>query len=708
VTDAAVRASPRDRTLLDRFLAAVPVAALALVVLTFYGVEAWLKKTPWVFTDELEWTQLSRSIAATGHAARRGEPIYFKSLYAWLIAPAWWLHSTSSAYAAIKYLNVVVMTATAIPTYLLARMLVSRRAALAVAVLSVCIPAMTYATSLIPEVLAYPYYALSSYVIVRALATRRPAWIAGAIAVSVGALLVRNQLMTVGGSFALAAAILAVTGDRGRRLRAHWTRADHVGAAILVYGALILGNRVFGQHVLQWQISTQYWKGRMFDLGLTAGSAFAVGLGLLPVIGGLSSLALRERRGDPAYRAFAAYLAATVVTLSLYTAVKAAYLSTIFAQLTEERNLIYLSPLLLVGTALCYESRRVSLPVAGAAALFVLYLVLAKPRQLGYPYFEAPGYGILTLANRNFHWDGRDLSIALFVAWLVALAFLAPLVVPGLRARFARPAAVIGAVAVAAWMLTAQIESTRGDEYQAETFFIHLPQPVNWVQVDAHGADVTYLGQQIRDANGLWLHEFWNPAIKHVYSLDGTAPGPGPTVTPDIAAPNGRLTNFTGTPYVLADNGVTLAAPLVARRGELRLYRVHGGWRLLQALQAVDQDGWAGPFAGFTYFKPGGPGMLRVTLSRTAHCGAGLPGRATVLVGPVKLDASRQAAFAHVTTVRRAAVRNCQQEDLEIPVRSTPVRVEVHIAHTFRESASDPRHLGAQVSFSFARSKAKV
>ena len=62
-------------------------------MLSFYFVEAWSRKTPWVFTDELEWTQISRSIAATGHAARRGEPIYFKSIYAYAIAPFWWIHS---------------------------------------------------------------------------------------------------------------------------------------------------------------------------------------------------------------------------------------------------------------------------------------------------------------------------------------------------------------------------------------------------------------------------------------------------------------------------------------------------------------------------------------------------------------------------------------------------------------------------------------
>src|SRR5581483_7353736 len=80
----------RERTLLDRLLAAVPVAGIVLLVLTFYGVEAWTRKTPWLFTDELEWTQISRAIASTGHAARRGEPVFFKSFYAYLIAPFWW------------------------------------------------------------------------------------------------------------------------------------------------------------------------------------------------------------------------------------------------------------------------------------------------------------------------------------------------------------------------------------------------------------------------------------------------------------------------------------------------------------------------------------------------------------------------------------------------------------------------------------------
>ena len=36
----------RARPLLDRVLVAIPIVGLALVVLTFYAIEAWSRKTP--------------------------------------------------------------------------------------------------------------------------------------------------------------------------------------------------------------------------------------------------------------------------------------------------------------------------------------------------------------------------------------------------------------------------------------------------------------------------------------------------------------------------------------------------------------------------------------------------------------------------------------------------------------------------------------
>ena len=144
-----------------------------------------------------------------------------------------------------------------------------------------------------------------------------------------------------------------------------------VGALTLLVGGLFLFNRVFLQKIHTWHWATEYFKSRMVDLGLAAGAALAIGLGLLPVVCGFVALRLPDRRGEPAYRAFAAFLAASIVVFSLYTAGKAAYLSTVFSTLTEERNLIYLSPLLLVATVLVFESRRIDWRIAIAATAFV-------------------------------------------------------------------------------------------------------------------------------------------------------------------------------------------------------------------------------------------------------------------------------------------------------------------------------------------------
>jgi hypothetical protein len=699
VTSVEARPVPgsRSRSLLDRAFAVVPIAGLALVVITFYCVEAWTRKTPWVFTDELEWTQISRAIEETGHSARRGEPIYFKSLYAFVIAPFWAIDSTATAYAAIKYANAVLMTLAAIPTYLLARMMLPKRTALVVAVLAVCIPGMAYATSLIPEVIAYPWFALCAWLVVRALASQRPWPFLWAGLACIVAVLVRAQFATVPAAFVLAGAALWITGARGRSLRRDWTRGDTIGAIVLLIGAFILFNRVVMQHSYIWQYSTQYWKGRMVDLGLQATLAFVVGLGILPVIGGLASLRLRDRRDEPVYRAFVAYFIASIVCLGLYTAVKAAYLSTNTLTVTEERNLIYLSPLMLIGTALVFHARHVDWRIVTAACALVAYLILEKPFQLNYPYFEAPGFSILTIPNRHWHWDNQDLQ------WLL-LGLLAVSVL--LLAWRRRPAvAAIAAVLAGFWLVTAEIAATAGVDNLANRLRANMPAQLDWVDKATGGKPVTYLGKAILDPNGLQLTEFWNRSIKHVYSLDATAPGPGPTATPDIIRSDGLLSRMPDTQYVLADNGVALQATPVRRDGTLTLYRRTGPWKLLEASQYVYADGWAPHESSYTYFRPGQRGTLLVHLSRTGFNGSAPPGRAVMTVGTVHTKPGDAPSFGHIYATRRTLIRNGTEQSIRIPVRSTPVHVRLLISPTFRANAADPRQLAAQVYFAFIPAK---
>src|SRR5207237_3626070 len=100
-----------ERTFADRILAAAPLLSVFFWLCIVYAVEAWAHATPWVFSDELELTKLARSIAATGHPARRGMPYGLHTLWTYLTAPAWRIHDVQHADHTINYLGAVVMTA---------------------------------------------------------------------------------------------------------------------------------------------------------------------------------------------------------------------------------------------------------------------------------------------------------------------------------------------------------------------------------------------------------------------------------------------------------------------------------------------------------------------------------------------------------------------------------------------------------------------
>lgn len=685
-------------TALDRFLAAIPVVLAAIVLLSILLWEAAARKSPTIFTDELEWTQLSRAIASTGHAARRGEPISFKSLYAFLIAPGWWLHSTASAYAAIKYLDTVVMALTAVPVYLLARWLVPARTATLVALGTLCTSAFFYAALLIPEVLAYPAFALYAYVAVRALSGSGRRWTVAAVVLSPLLVEVRTQLVAAVGAAALAACWLWLVGPRGRRLRAGWSRADHIGAAVLLAGVAIVLNRLASPHANEWAVVTQNFRGRIWSYAFVSGSALAIGLGVLPMIAGLASLWVPERRADPRWRAFAAFLGASILTFGLYTGVKAAYLSTFFTSRVQERNLIYLAPLLLVGTAVFFSARRTWWAGVAAATAFVAWLVLGYGYQLGYPYFEAPGYGIAAWANRVLHWDQPHISNALAVTLVVCVAVIA------LRRHTAVVAVAVLATAV--WMVTGEITSARGSEHQAKQFVANMAQPLNWVDRATQRRPVTYLGQHVLDDTGVLLTEFWNRSLEHVDSLDATCCGPGPTLTPGVDRVDGTLRGDSGTPYALTDNGVRLIGPIVDRRADLLLTRIdRHPWRLQDAVYGRDSGGWIQSDGSYAYFGPERTtGTLRVDAGRTAFCApTAPPTTVTIAVGPVGLDPQNNPIVARAVQRARFVLPNCKVITRTFRVRP-PVAVHVHVSPLVVPSEyglTETRALGAQVAYVF-------
>ena len=199
------------------------VAYLSLAAL--YAWQASRRVSPTIFSDEIEFTQISRGIAENGVPSRRGEPSGFDSLYTYLVAPAWWLDDPRPAWEAAKLIGVLTMTAAIFPAYALARFVVSRPWALAAAIVAVAAPPLAYAPYLLEEPLAYPISTAALWADRgRASRSRRVRRLALAAALCLVAPLVRGELAVLlavfgAGLFVLLwrdRALHALAGDAGR------------------------------------------------------------------------------------------------------------------------------------------------------------------------------------------------------------------------------------------------------------------------------------------------------------------------------------------------------------------------------------------------------------------------------------------------------------------------------------------------------------
>ena len=172
---------------------------------------------------------------------------------------------------------------------------------------------------------------------------------------------------------------------------------------MLTTGAIVFFSAVIGNFSQSWLIATGHYRGRMIEYGVWAGGAFVIGLGVLPVVAALAGLVRpKDEERTPALRAFTALLLAALLCFGLYTAVKASYLSTSFGTVIVERNLIYLIPLVFVGTALWLERPRLRWIPLAAATAFVAYLLVSANYALeNVPYSDALGLAIAQMSNRN-------------------------------------------------------------------------------------------------------------------------------------------------------------------------------------------------------------------------------------------------------------------------------------------------------------------
>jgi hypothetical protein len=449
-------------------------------------------------------------------------------LYALVLALPVALLDGDVAVRAGRALNGLLWAATAIPTFCLARRVVSSQGwAAAAAVLAIAVPWLTVATILFSEALAYLLFACTVLAIVRALERPTPGRDLAVAALLAAAILARVQFVALVPAW-LALVAWAEWPDR-RRPRAIVRRRPVVAAGLVCCALAALLALAAGRFddALRRAAGPYYGlrdrDALSGDFGLAAlfeVEMLAIGVGVVPLVLACAFAwrAAAGRLGDAARR-----LAIVVAVL-----LGALFATTLFAQggwlaeRSEERYYIYAVPLVwvLAAAAVAHRTAGPRLLAAGGAALAAaatLVPVVAEPR--GELVFLGPVSRVVEhLAPRLGDLAATVTGIdgILSARDATALAVLVPaLVAAGLWRRGRPGLALVPAVAVQlgvagmALAILAGVPRNTPDLLEGPSF-AHL----GWVDRAAGGASATLVEDPVGAGDGVQRDlVFWNDAV---------------------------------------------------------------------------------------------------------------------------------------------------------------------------------------------------
>ncbi len=555
---------------------------------------------PWIMVDELIYSELAKSFAASGHFLVRGQSTAaYGVVYPALISPAYRLYgAVPQAYAAAKAVNALVMSLTAVPVYFLARRVVAPWLALLAALLAVAIPSMVYTGMLMTENAFYPLFACAALALVAWLDRPTPLRTGLLLAVCAVAFLTRAQAVAL--LPAVLGAPFLLTGGR-RALREYRLLYALVGAATLLVvvvqaarGASPLGvlgayqsaskdHLVFGQ-VLRWFLY------HVAELDLS--------LGVLP-FAALLLLAVRLRSLDRPLRIFVA----ATVALSFWLVLEVAAFASVESLRVEERNMFYVAPLFLIALLAWIER---GLPRQGAPAAAAVLVAAALPGVLPYPQLinlnaVSDTLAILPVWSLQPHPFGLT-QVQAVVAVVSILAGILLLVVPR---RFAL---VLPALVLAYFAVSQKPVAGKHRAASLGALFAGITNPHrDWIdRAVGRDAAVAAVWSGNTDRYAIWENEIFSRSVGTIYDLGQRFSG-GLAETPVVADRDTGILRAAGRPirarYVLTDGSVSLAGRVVARDAHkgMLLYRASGPLRQTSRVEGLyPQDTWSGPTASYT------------------------------------------------------------------------------------------------------------
>jgi hypothetical protein len=597
-------------------LASIPLWAwLAGIVL----LSAWVQivigrgiQSPTVFFDELAYWELSRSFSDSGHFLLRDVPTTvfgpLSRLYPILIAPAFKLSGSSpQAFAFVKAINAVLMSLAAVPTYFVARRLLSKNFALIAAILAVAVPSIVYSGMVMTESAAYPAFLLCALAMITSLEepTARRQF---AVLATIGlAFSIRAQAVVVLPAYLTAIVLLAWLETRSRTRRDDLRRnlAPYKPTWFAVAGGLALA--------LAFQVGRgQSLTSLVGSYGVVAGG---MGLGSVPrwflyhladldLYVGVVPLAAfcvlvcsaMRARTSRQLRVFAAVAVSLFVWMILQVAV---FSSTVWGLgRLHERNLFYLVPLILIGFLALFEiegvrDRRLALGAAIATTALPAILPFAQLWRGA----RVDSLAIVPWGNSFISAGAVPLVMTVFAAMLSAFVFAPRHLMPILIGVVVVNFLVIGSVAnsqvrgSARLLADVRVDQTWIDDAVGPTAKVAAV----WFPNRMACVPFSQVGWYKRELM-LWENEFFNRSLTTAYYVGApldSFPSGRLVVDPatGVLTPVGR--KAFAPRYLVVGEEVRLDALIVARNRQTRsvLYRVRGSARVIASRKC-------GAFAG--------------------------------------------------------------------------------------------------------------
>jgi Dolichyl-phosphate-mannose-protein mannosyltransferase len=606
------------------------VAGVVAASFVYRLVYALRDPAPWMFTDELAYSELAKSFGTNGEFALRGVEGTggFGLLYSILISPAYALFDAiPDAYDGIRVLNCLFMSAAAVPTYLVARRLAPRHLALLAAALAVALPSVMYSGNVMTENAFYPATALFILTLVRAL--ERPTVVRQLVVfAAIGvAFLIRVQALTFVGILLAAIAVVSLLdalaardGSAVRRLRVSAVRFWPTAAILALGGvAVVVRQELRGQQLRDilggyaGVAQSNYTVAEVGHWFLYHVAEIDILLGVFPfaaliavVLAGLRPTAERE------HRIFAAVALPVAGTFLL---VGAAYATDFGAERIVERNVFHLAPVAFIALA-AWVSPGFPRPwwAVAPAALFAGSVTLALPLN---SFFGGTIVHSTSGLVPIWRWRDRLFSPESIDEVVFLAAAAAALVFAGLPRRFGLvlPAVVLLFYAAA----NRPVEGfTHGASEGAYVSGVGSG-PRDWVdRAVGRDADVATFWYTGTNPMPYFQAQFFNRSIDRAYTLTGPYDGLVTSFRHVAIRPSGVLFDAATQPvrerYVVTDSGTRLEGTVVGRNSAgMRVYEVTGPLTVRERLDGLYPDRWSG--SSFFYQRYDcDPGTLKLGL----------------------------------------------------------------------------------------------